>query len=118
MRKDNPIKEFCDLHGLKITYKPYRMWHSVPHIGNTALVIDEYVIGGGQRIITDPRHFPGEITAELVGNAVWNHAYSLGRLIWNNSSGRDIRFIPWSELIEDYPPGFTTRRIGQAASAE
>ena len=33
-------------------YAPYRMWHRVPYIGHTALVVDGIVKGGGYKLLS------------------------------------------------------------------
>lgn len=116
MNNPNMIKELCEKYNVRLTYKPYRMWHSVPYIHKTALVVDEYVQGGGHRIIMDPRHFPMEITEELIKEAIEHNAYSLGRLIYKGVNANRRTFIPWDQLVGNYPPGYFTNRIGIGVS--
>ena len=112
MNDPNLIRNLCEKYGVKLEYRPYRMWHSVPHIHKTALVIDEYMKAGGHRIITEPQRFPGEVTEDMIKEAIEHNAYSLGRIIRNGNAGTRETFVPWYNLVGDYPPGYFTHRIG------
>ena len=114
----NIIQKICSEHNFKITYKPYRMWHSVPYINNTALAVDEYMEGGGHRIITNPKHFPEQLTEAMILGAIANGAYSLGR--YTRKGLMDVKsvFTPWSDIVGDYPPGYHTHRLGSDVSCE
>ena len=102
-------RKILELLNAKISYRTYRMWHSVPHIGKTALAVDETVRGGGQRIITRPKDFPPEVTENYILSAVQNGAYSLGGY---DCSKRSPVFIPWYDRVGQYPPGYFTHQIG------
>lgn len=106
------IRQICEEHGYTVTYKTYRMWHNVPHINNTALVVDEYVSGGGQRLLYNC--YPSEVTSEMIISAIEADAYSIGRLLRTGKR----QFIPWYNLIGDTPPGYHTHRIGSDVSCK
>ena len=105
----NPIdlNHVAERFRTRIRYKKYRMWMSVPHINNTAMVLDETVFRGGQRLMQSPPRFPSQVNEEYAADAVSHNACSLGRI---TESGH---FIPWSELVGKYPPGYFTHRIGE-----
>lgn len=108
----NLIRNLCEKYGVKLEYRPYRMWHSVPHIHKTALVVDEYMKAGGHRIVMEPKHFPSAVTEDMIKEAIEHGAYSLGRIIYHGTTNRRYTFIPWHNLVGDYPPGYFTHRIG------
>ena len=112
MPKINLIQKICAERGVKPIYRQYRMLHDVPHIHKTALVVDEFLEGGGQRIIKDPKLFPVELTEEMIIGAIENGAYSLGRFIRKGAAGSKAQFIPWYNLVGVYPPGYFTHRLG------
>lgn len=114
----NIIQKICAEHNFKVTYKTYRMWHDVPHINNTALAVDEYVDGGGQRIITNPKDYPKELTEEMILDAIQNGAYSLGRFSRKSPIRGSAMFTPWQDVANDYPPGFFTHRLGSDVSCK
>lgn len=102
------LKTLSEKSGKPIHYEKYRMWHGVPFIGDTAMVVDETVPGGGQRIIMPPMIFPEQVTEEYALAAIKNHAYSLGDYYVRKFS---TDFIPWDERTW-YPPGYFTHKIG------
>lgn len=118
MNDPNLIRNLCKKYAVKPELRRYRMWHAVPHIHKTALVVDEYVQGGGHRIITNPKFFPQEITEDLIKEAIEHNAYSLGRLLYKGSNLHRTEFIPWNELAGNYPPGYFTHSIGIGVSGK
>ena len=105
----NPInlEKIAASLGEKIRWKKYRMWHEVPHVRNTALVVDQTIPRGGQYLLRSSPYFPARITEAYVRDAIRHDAYSLGRLTERG------HFIPWNELVGDYPPGYFSHRIGE-----
>ena len=103
------IQEICRETGQKVRYDKYRMWHSVPYIGKTALVIDNRMYNGGYFITQNPKHFPEEVTKEYILKAIEAEAFSLGE--YANNGRRKSAFIPFSERT-GYPPGFFSHKVG------
>lgn len=93
---------------MKITHRKYRMWHQVPFIGETAVVVDEIEIRGGHAIVTNPKRFPPLIDRQFIVDAIRNDAISLGKI-----QLKDYRydFSPWYNLIGHYPAGYFTHMI-------
>ena len=102
------ILEIAAAVGLKPHRDKYRMWHQVIYIGETAMVFDEVVMGGGYAICPlDER--PASFKIGYVIEAIKNHAFSLGEY----SRGS---FIPWNQRIGKYPPGYFTHQVGIGVS--
>lgn len=103
------IRKLAAELGEKVRYGKYRMWHQVPFIRNTAIVVDEVERRGGHAIITDPKKFPSLISIKFIREAIENDAISLGR---NQPRNFRYDFAPWYNLIGNYPAGFFTHRVG------
>ena len=101
------IARIAEKFGLSIEKRKYRMWHCVPHIGKTAIVVDLIVDRGGFAIEKDPAWFPSEINEAYIVDAITNGAVSLGEL---NKDNRYV-FTPWNRR-KDYPQGYLTRKVG------
>lgn len=106
------VCEIGKILNIKPHYGKYRMWHSVPFIGNTAFVIDETVPGGGQRLI-HADDFPDHITNEYIIDAIHNNAFSIGALERKRTGGRI--FTPWYSR-KTFPSGYYTHSIGKGSS--
>lgn len=104
----NDIQTIAKELGLKVTYRKYRMWHQVPFIGNTAMVVDEVEERGGHAIISNPSQYPREIDARFIIEAIQSNAISLGRV---QIRGFKYGFTPWYGLIGDYPAGFFSHKV-------
>ena len=96
--------------GTTITYKRYRMWPHVPHILDTALVMDGIDIRGGYFLLglgnyKASRH----ISMKYIIAAIKHHAFSLGEI----DTRKPVNcFRGWSERVGQYPPGFFTHKVG------
>lgn len=112
MNNPNLVRDLCRKYNLEITYKTYRMWHNVPHIGKTAIVIDEFVPGGGHRLIMNPKYFPEEIAEETIIAAIQHEAHSLGRIVYKGAARPVPCYKSWHNCMGDYPPGYLTHRLG------
>lgn len=93
--------------GTKIEKRKYRMWHNVPHIHKTAIVVDEIISRGGFRIEQNPEKFPSEIDEAYVIDAISNGAVSLGELNRDNCRV----FTPWNRR-KTWPEGYLTGKVG------
>lgn len=105
------LQKIAAEYGLKVQYRKYRMWHSVPFIGNTAMVVDEIERRGGYAIITDPSRFPSVIDCDYIRDAIDHDAVSLGK---NAVRNYRYEFTPWHLLIGKYPAGYFTHKVGEA----
>ena len=110
--KEITLIKIAENLGARIAYKPYRMWHHVPHIGNTALVLDAIVLRGGYRLV-QCESFPPEVTPEYIEQAVASNAFSLGEM---DLRGRDYVFTPWEDRVGKYPAGYFTHKVGDDVS--
>lgn len=89
-------------------YDKYRMWHHVPFIGNTALVVDTIVHGGGYKLLP-PQVFDGRLGEQYISEAVLNNAHSLGEFTLQRNQKQ---FATWKSRLGVYPPGYFTHRVG------
>ena len=89
-------------------YETYRMWHHVPFIGKTALVVDTVVRGGGFKLLP-PQAFGTRLGERYIADAVMNDAFSLGEF---NLNGKKKSFATWRSRVGQYPPGFYTHWVG------
>ena len=102
------LKNIADNLNMKLTYGKYRMWHHVPFIGNTAMVVDAIEKGGGYRILP-VNAFPAKLTPFYITSAIMNEAHSLGHMDLRRAGKQ---FTPWTEHVGDYPPGYFTHQVG------
>ena len=105
---ESVLRSIAKSLGLPYHRRHYRMWHSVPHIGDTALVVDCVIKGGGYGLAS-PEQFPRKIDAAYVENAVRHHAFSLGELDTRASAV----FTPWENRVGKYPPGYFAHKVGE-----
>lgn len=90
-------------------YDKYRMWHHIPHIGDTALVVDVIVQRGGYKLLP-PQAFDNRLGEQYISEAVASNAHSLGEYDLRNEQRR---FATWKSRLGVYPPGYFTRRVGE-----
>lgn len=109
------IQEICRENGFKIHYGKYRMWHSVPFIGKTALVIDDRIYNGGYCIIQNPNLFPDVVDKKYILDAINAGAFSLGEFIKNKRE--TPVFTPFDKRT-GYPAGFFTHKVGEDVSGK
>lgn len=102
------ILEIAKAVGVKPHRDKYRMWHQVIYIGQTAMVFDEVVMGGGYAI-TPLECNRAEFYKAYAIEAVKNGAFSLGEY-------RRGIFTPWHKRIGKYPPGYFTHQVGIGVS--
>jgi len=107
------IMDISKAVGIKPHRDKYRMWHDVIYIGETAMVFDEVVIGGGYAILPYERSAHIHVPYSYIIDAVKNQAFSLGQF-----GGKKVDFIPWYQRIGKYPPGFFTHQVGIGVSGK
>ena len=104
------LKKIAESLGKSFRYGKYRCWHRVPFIGNTAIVIDETVERGGQRLIyPDMGRFSHIFYESNIVKAVNADAISLGSYIITK---KKRTFVPFNRRTE-IPSGYYTHKIGQ-----
>lgn len=104
------LKKIAESLGKTFRYDKYRCWHRVPFIGNTAIVIDETVERGGQRLIyPNTDRFPVVLDENYIAKAVNAESISLGSYVVTKKSAN---FIPF-ERRTGIPSGYYTHKIGQ-----
>lgn len=102
------IMEIAEAVGIKPHRDKYRMWHSVIYIGETAMVFDESVRGGGYAI-SPLENTNAEFHKTYAIEAVKARAFSLGEY-------RGGHFTPWYKRVGEYPPGYFTHMVGPGVS--
>ena len=106
MNSDN-LTRIAEMFGTKVEKKKSRMWHNVPHIHKTAMVLDVIIPRGGYALEKNPEKFPPYVDEAYVKDAIANGAVSLGELNRNNC----YVFTPWDRR-ENYPQGYLTGKVG------
>ena len=106
------IMEIANAVGIKPHRAKYRMWHHVIYIGETAMVFDEVVRGGGHSILPYEKASYLDIPKSYIIEAIQNKAFSLGQF-----GSRLGGLLPWHERIGKYPPGYFTHKIGSDVSS-
>lgn len=101
------IQEISKAVGIPPHRDKYRMWHQVTYIGQTAMVFDEAVRGGGYAIIPYENFAAVNLPASYAIEAIQNQAFSLGEYSYHTR-----KFVPWAQRIGRYPPGYFTHQVG------
>lgn len=105
------IMDIANAVGIKPHRGKYRMWHNVIYIGETAMVFDEVVMGGGYAITPYEESAFIHVPRSYIIDAVQHRAFSLGE--YGSRSGG---MTPWYKRVGKYPPGFFTHQVGAGVS--
>ena len=102
------IHELSERLGAPLHRDRYRMWKNVWHLGNTALVFDVVVPGGGYKI-AQSQDYPSFCDIEYIEGAVKERASSLGEI---TITEKGCRYKYWREMLGKRAPGFYLGKVG------
>ena len=102
------IHALAEKLGAPLYRKRYRMWMGVWHLGNTALVFDVTVPGGGYRI-ANSNEYPIFCDIKYIEDAVVGRASSLGAM---DIHGFGMTYKYWWEILGKRAPGFFLGKVG------